>query len=111
MLKRVGFNLLVIAIMVISCNTYDLPSGTPQCIKDRISEFEKAHNCENISVERYTYQGKSYYAFVEPCCCDIPSIWYDSECNQVCMTGTIGGTINCSIPIDELDFREVIWEN
>ncbi|MFI5171638.1 MAG: DUF6970 domain-containing protein [Chitinophagales bacterium] len=107
---RYIFNFLVICVVVISCNSYDLPNGTPECIKEKIIYFSDNHVCDSIRVEQYSYQGRRYYSFVEPCCCDIGSNWYNEFCEVVCTTGTIGGTINCTIDIDSLVFEEVIWQ-
>ena len=107
---RYLFNFLIICIVVISCNSYDLPAGTPDCIKEKIQDFEKNSICDSVRVERYDYEGQKIFCFVESCCCDIGSNWYDENCNVVCITGTIGGTINCTIEIDSLEFEEVIWQ-
>ncbi len=108
---RYLFQFLIATVVVISCNAYDLPKGTPQCIEDKIAGFDKNHNCPDIRVEQYSYQGAKYYCFVEDCCCDIGSQWYDEDCNPVCITGTFGGTVDCSIPLDSLAFDAVIWKN
>lgn len=107
---RYLFNFVVITVVVISCNTYDLPAGTPDCISDAIKDFQTNHICDTIRVEQYSYKGNRYYCFAENCCCDVGSNWYDEECNLVCISGTIAGTINCTIPLDSLKFDGVIWQ-
>ena len=106
-----ALRILVVVIMVISCNSYKLPSGTPDAIIDRINDFEKNHNCAEVQVDKYTLNSKFYYCFLEDCCCDIGSDWYDSNGNYVGTTGTFAGTINATIPLENMTYVETIWAN
>ncbi len=110
---RYFFNFVILCIVVVSCNTYDLPAGTPDCIEDLVADFE--HNNDDrqcFQVERYAFEGKKYYKFVDDCFEDVGNNWYDSECNLVCNSNygwAADASLNCSIDPVAMVFEEIIW--
>ncbi len=110
---RYFINFVVICIVVVSCNTYDLPAGTPDCIEDLVADYEQRNDKEEcFQVERYVFEGENYYKFVDDCWTDAGYNWYNSGCGLVCNTNNGWGTttsIECSIDPSSMVFKEIIW--
>lgn len=75
---------LAIALTFISCQSLNLPDGTPRCIRDEIGQLSKAGK-QNPPAEVWKWQvgDKTYYYFNAPCC-DQYSRLVDESCNFVC---------------------------
>ena len=112
------FNIIIAVLLfsIISCQKVELKEETPDCIQQKIIEFENNVNfCETgKSVYRYKFQDQFVYVFNPgDCGADMMSNVYDEDCLLICSLGGIAGIILCN---DE-NFSEkatdetLIWEN
>ena len=107
---RYFVNFVMLCIVVVSCNTYDLPPGTPKSIEDLIANYGLGSDC--LQVERYGFEGEKYYKFITSCVYDKGNDYYDSEGDLVCNTNSGWGpspSLDCSINPTDLTFEEIIW--
>jgi hypothetical protein len=109
-------NLYVFAILLLSCSANKKVQSTsemPSCLEETIKTMAANPNKGSpLSVTRYSYQQKTVYYIVSPCC-DKYNVVYDSACNILGypdggFTGRGDGSMN--------DFRKeatnekLIWE-
>lgn len=59
---------LTFSLFLLSCNKYNLPANTPNCIKTKIRQMDKS-NTDNSAVWSYEYNGQLVY-FITYGCCD-----------------------------------------
>ncbi|PLX09003.1 MAG: hypothetical protein C0596_04165 [Marinilabiliales bacterium] len=93
----------------------EIAEGTPECIINKISDFEENYACKDGQVEKYTFQGEVVYVFDHgiKCGADLTSEVVDEECNTL---GYLGGIAGNQI-INGEDFYENavhignVWEN
>jgi hypothetical protein len=97
------------------CQKVDFREETGNCLKQKITEFEKGdYACDQgATVYRYKFQGRFVYVFNPgPCGADMISPVYDEDCVEICGLGGIAGNITCngdnfSSATDET----LIWED
>ncbi|WP_338870996.1 hypothetical protein WBJ53_24235 [Spirosoma sp. SC4-14] len=100
--------------LLVGCQTEPVLSGTPQCIKDWITQIKN----ESVwsppaSIYRYSYQGKTVY-YIPQHCCDIPSILMDENCTIICSPdGGIdgGGDGKCADFFAERKNEKLVWQD
>ena len=103
-----------ILTFVQKCDDDALPQGTPDCVRDRISEIAR----EDVwnppaKIYRYTYNGHKVY-FIPQRCCDIPSVLLDENCNSICAPdGGISGRGDggCADFFDARKDEKLVWED
>lgn len=80
----------VSTLILASCNKPK--DGTPECVKERITAFDNDSNCDDIKVDKYTFQGGDVYVF-EPGTCgnDMTSEVMDEVCTTLGHLGGIAG--------------------
>lgn len=80
----------VSTLMLASCNKPK--DGTPDCIVENINSFDNDSNCDDIKVDKYTFQGGDVYVF-EPGTCgnDMTSEVMDENCVNLGYLGGIAG--------------------
>ncbi len=100
-------NFLLICIVVISCNTYDVPPGTPAGIERKIATYALNKDC--LQVERFDIFGIKYFKFVDDCVEGYGYLWYDENCNVVCKTINGWAEDSCRIDMGDAVFEEIIW--
>ena len=112
------YNILIAALLfsIISCQKVELKEVTPDCIQQKIIEFENSSNsCESgKSVYRYKFQGQFVFVFNPGNCgADMMSDVYDQECNPLCGLGGIAGNIMCNGDnfSENATDETMIWEN
>lgn len=98
-----------------NCEDNDPPvSPLPACIEQKIEEYKSLSTCaqDSARVTRFNSQiGYVYLFSYDYCCCDYASPILDSDCNEVCFFGGIGGNQKCVVNSVELEFSNpvVIW--
>lgn len=107
-------HILLLFVIIASCNNEDIPKGTPDCILTKIDQI-KAEGVWNppAKIYRYQYQGKTVY-YIPSRCCDIPSVLLDENCNLICSPdgGLSGaGDGKCSDFFKERSDEKLIWED
>lgn len=75
-----------------ACDKYRVPKDTPECIKNKIVEFD-AIACDDGKVDKYTYQGKTVYVFAPgiECGADLTSEVVLEDCTNLGYLGGIAG--------------------
>lgn len=83
------FSLLLLS----ACNKNGIPSGTASCIKKEILANKNNPDWQTGSVEEYTFQNKTVYAFLPDgnIIADGSTTIKDENCNTVCNVGGFGG--------------------
>ena len=100
------------------CEDNDPPISTdvvPACINQKVQEYKATSACamDSARVTRYNSQIGFVYLFsYDYCCCDYTSPILDSDCNEVCFFGGIGGNSTCTVNSVVLDLTNplVIWK-
>ncbi len=104
--------LWIISYGLTSCKRekIDVASGTPDCVKDKITQETKDHTCLS-NVYEYDYQDKKVYLFMHDCP-DAGDILYNSECTIICTIGGISGEIHgpCSDFEQQRLNERSVWE-
>ena len=103
-------NFIGLCIVVVSCNTYDLPAGTPKSIEKLIADYPHDNDC--LQVERYNMAGIKYFKFVDNCVNDYGYDYFDEDGTKVCNTNGGWGpspSLDCSINPGDLVLEEIIW--
>lgn len=102
---------LMILFFCFSCGDRDLPN----CINDLNREFRLDNvNCDNASIRSYDFQGERVYAYAGGnCISDAGVRIVNSDCDDVCFLGGIGGLTDCNgdVFFDIAVEVELIWEN
>lgn len=103
--------LLLSASVIISCTKLDIEKGTPQCVENKIKDFNKSSSCDNANVNEYTFQGSTVYT-LEPgtCGADMPTEVINSVCTRLGVLGGFAG--NTKINGEEFSnatFVKSIW--
>ena len=119
--KNIVFLLILAFIFLGACsqstesnNPTSTESNNPTWVNELIMKFqnEPVGNPPQ-SIYRYEYNGQTVY-YTPPQCCDIPSILYDSEGNEICLpTGGIDGRGDGRCPdfVQERTNETVIWSD
>ncbi len=106
------FMVLLIVSTTVSCNKSKVKKGTPDCVKDKITEFDKSSACNNAKVDQYTFQGNTVYAF-EPgsCGADMATEVISSDCKTLGYLGGFSGNtkINGS-EFSTAKFENTVWK-
>ena len=89
---KIAAILLMSAVLAFTgCNKVDVEKGTPKCVKKEIKDFNKSSQCDDATVEEYSYQGKTVFVFNHGSCGrDFSSRVIDSDCNYL---GSLGGFV------------------
>lgn len=102
--------------MISSCDKLEIEAGTPDCVKEKIADFDKSQSfCKDggTSVTKHTFQNKTVYAFNPGNCGnDLEAEIIDAECNQLGFLGGIAG--NTKINGEEFSnatFVSIVWED
>jgi hypothetical protein len=114
-------SLLAVAAFLVAfsaCEDNDPPISTealPACIDQKVEEYKANSACamDSARVTRYNSQIGFVYLFsYDYCCCDYTSPILDSDCNEVCFLGGIGGNSTCTVNSVVLDLTNplVIWK-
>jgi|SRR5690242_9819847 len=114
---NIAVNLVILAALFAflqKCDDDALPQGTPDCLRDKISEIasEDVWN-PPAKIYSYTYDGRKVY-FIPQRCCDIPSVLLDENCNTICAPdgGFSGrGDGQCTDFFDSRKNERLVWED
>ncbi len=78
-------------ILLLSCSKDETKKGVPQCIADKIEDFQNNPGCPYSQVDEYVFQGKKVYVFNnDRCCCDYTSDVFSMTCENL---GYLGGFV------------------
>lgn len=110
-------SLLALAAFLVAfsaCEDND-PPILPACIDQIVEGYKATSACamDSARVTRYNSQIGFVYLFsYDYCCCDYTSPIFDSDCNEVCFLGGIGGNSTCTVNSVVLDLTNplVIWK-
>lgn len=91
-MKQLYIILLVIVSVISACNKQKIKRGTPNCVENKINDFNKSSVCGDAKVKEYHFQGNTVYAF-EPgtCGADMTTEVISSDCNTLGHLGGIAG--------------------
>ena len=93
-MKRQILLILVLTLIgLASCNKQKIKKNTPECVKNRIKDFDQTQTCDDgVNVKKYTFQGQTVYVFDPGTCgADMMSSVIDAECNSLGFLGGITG--------------------
>lgn len=115
-MKKMNFLIIVIGLMVVSCQPVELKEEPSDCLGLKIIEFENNTSlCESgKSLYRYKFQDDLVYVFNPgDCGSDMMSEVFDEDCNRICGLGGIAGNLMCNGENfwDEATDETLIWEN
>lgn len=101
------------AIVVSSCDNFNIDPNTPECIISKITDFDKQITCEDgVNVKEYTFQEKAVYVFNPGTCgADMTSEVVSADCISLGFLGGItGNTIINGEDFSNAVFQKLIWE-
>lgn len=110
-MMRALLTTISLIVLLVSCN--EIEKGTPDCIVEKIKEFDRDGGCDDRHADKYVFRGKDVYV-MDPgtCGADMSSGVFDGECN---LLGSLGGiTGNTQIEGEEFStavFIQTIWRN
>src|SRR6186713_2558574 len=88
-MKTLHIVLLLAASIMSSCNNLDIEKGTPRCVETKIKGFNKSSPCKDASVNEYSFQGNTVYAFGPGTCgTDMTAEVMNADCVTL---GYLGG--------------------
>lgn len=112
MTKQILTILLAISGIAQGCSKKNADKEVTNCFNAEINHFKTMSHCDDASVEKYTFQGKTVYVF-EPGTCgnDMAAPVIDENCNNLGSLGGFGGNImingeNFSSAV----FVETVWQ-
>ena len=104
--------LLVITLFLFQ-GCYDIEEGTPDCIIEKIKQYNRGGGCDDRSVGKYEFQGKVAYVMSPGTCgADMGANVFDEQCTLMGMLGGLTGntTINGQ-DFSEAVFIQTVWKN
>lgn len=104
--------LIVLSVLVTSCDKYDFPEEMPACMQEVVKETVKHSKKQPIYVSKGQFNGRTVYTITVVVNADGGYSVYDSDCNNICNISYAWGTTECegiSFP-DNFKDGEVIWE-
>ncbi len=110
-MKKVLVSLFILVCLFVSCRRGDCSKGTPQCIKGKITDFDKTA-CDNGKVEEYVFQGQTVYLFEtgNTCGADLTSEVTDENCVTLGYLGGIAGNTKINNEdFSHANFKRKIW--
>ncbi len=115
-MKKISIFIASVVFLFTCCQKTELNKDTPECIKQKISEYKNSSAaCETgKSVYRYSFQGKDVYVFNPgDCGADMMSAVFGSDCNSICGLGGIAGNMMCNGEnfYKNATDETLIWEN
>ncbi len=91
-----------------ACKKDDLPSGTPECIKDKVKEFSKLEGPRKVQLA--IVNGEDQYWFNDGATAfDGAEYIYDAACEQTCFFCGFCIPPACTADYDNVEWT-VIWE-
>ena len=112
-MKRALLFSLLIGFVLVGC-TKEKEGAVPQCIQERLKTFDSDEACQNASVMRYNFEGKSVYVFDREFCAQIDSSEVrDENCG---LLGYLGGVLNNDTINNQnfnlsAEYESIIWAN
>lgn len=104
------FMLIVFSTLFFDCEKVK----SPYCIDDKINEIRSGHIWNPpAKIYSYIYREQTVY-YLPPRCCDIPSILYDENCNEICNPDggfSGGGDGRCPDFFSSRTNGKLIWED
>ena len=104
--------LLLVGLFFPACKKLEIEEGTPNCIRSKISAFEKDAFCSDPQVDEYQFQSEYVYVFIDGSCgADLAATVFDSKCNIIGRLGGIEG--NTKINGEEFNaakFIKTVWK-
>ncbi len=70
-MKKNILSMIFLIVVILSCNKFDLPKDTPDCIIEHIKRTKKDKCCISETIYKYTYNGTDLYYFETNCPCRI----------------------------------------
>jgi hypothetical protein len=107
-MKVVIFLLVCASMSLTGCETIDLPSDVPNCVKKLIRDSKGTPQ----EIWKYQYKKETVYLVI-PACCDKYISLYSSNCNFICAPSggfTGKGDGKCPNFNDEATGRVMIWK-
>lgn len=107
-MKRAIVFIICVLTSLTSCETIDLPSDVPNCVKKLIRD----NQTNPQKIWRYRYDNQFVYLVV-PDCCDQYISLYTSQCTFICApSGGFSGNGDGKCPgfYQEAEDRVLIWE-
>ena len=103
-----------VVLTLTHCQKLDVPQDTPSCVKKEIRKI-KSDGVRNppAVVWQYEYNGSIVY-YIPSYCCDVPSLLFDSDCNQICSPdgGITGrGDGKCADFFAKRKNEKLIWKD
>ena len=101
---------VLLAFSIFSCGDDDIP--TPQCILDKLPDFQSTAACVGDDLTSWDFQGEKVYCFVYGSCTSVGVIEiYDTNCNLVCEMGGTNNLTTCDgVPwIENASNEQLIW--
>jgi len=110
-MKKLLFSIMI-AITVIGCTKTAIEKGTPNCIENKIVDFNKSSCDKGANVKEYTFHGKSVYVFDPGTCgADMTSEVIDANCNSLGFLGGITGNTKINgEDFSNAKFVKLTWE-
>jgi hypothetical protein len=92
-MKKTSLLILSLVMTAISCRKSDIANDIPYCIHKEIADNRNSTDWMIGSVEEYSFQNKTVYAFVPDgrIIADASTIIRDADCNTLCSVGGFGG--------------------
>jgi len=112
----IRITIVLLVLLLFSCEKLDLPGGIPNCIKRKIRQIKNypVRNPPAKVYEQTLSNGDKLY-YIPPYCCDVQSELYDSDCNIICHPdGGLSGAGDGQCPEDLLKTvvnTKLIWED
>ncbi len=111
-MKNLILYLLFAVTLFSACKKLEIEEGTPNCIRTKISAFEKDAFCSDPQVDEYQFQSEFVYVFIDGSCgADLAATVFDSKCNIKGQLGGIAG--NTRINGEEFNaakFIKTVWK-
>ena len=92
-MKHFSYLAILFAALTFSCKKSNLYADMPPCIAQAIQANENNPDWEIGSIEEYSFQGQTVYAFVPDIrvIADGATMIQSADCNRVCSVGGFGG--------------------
>lgn len=104
--------ILLFMSLIISCNKLDIEKGTPECVQNKIKDFNTSSTCNDANVKEYSFQGNTIFTFDPGTCgADMTTEVITSGCTTLGYLGGITG--NTQINGEEFSnatYVRTIWK-
>ena len=111
-MKNLILYLLLVLLFFSRCKKLEIEEGAPNCIRSKISAFEKDAFCSDPRVDEYQFQSEYVFFFIDGSCgADLAATVFDSKCNIIGRLGGIAG--NTKINGEEFNaakFIKTVWK-